>query len=164
MSDVEVNGRDATYVLEGEELVITPRRAIRNGRRFVVGVEFVGGPDGPAVDDPFPYGWFTTVDGSVAARAAGAGTLDLPVNDHPANKTTYTNELDVPEGVTAVASGVLRWSRTHQGRTVSLDVMDEPWASELTPIAVGNLRVIDRGPRPRCRPARPGGQRLRRAG
>ena len=63
VSDVEVNGRDAAYLLEGEELVITPRRAIRKGRRFVVKVDFVGGPDVPV--DELPFGWFTTVDGRI---------------------------------------------------------------------------------------------------
>ena len=145
VSAVEVNGRDAAYVQDGEELVITPGRAIRKGRRFVVKVDFVGGPDGPAVDDPFPYGWFTTLDGSVTAGQPDKGHWIYPVNDHPVDKATYTIRLDVPEGVTAVASGVLRWSRTHHGRTVSLYVMDEPMASELTQVAVGDLRVIDRG-------------------
>jgi aminopeptidase N len=143
VSDVEVNGRDAAYVLEGEELVITPGRAIRKGRRFVVMVDFVGGPDVPV--DELPFGWFTTVDGSVTAGQPDRGHWIYPVNDHPVDKATYTIKLDVPEGVTAVASGVLRWSRTDAGRTVSLYVMDEPMASELTQIAVGDLSVIDRG-------------------
>jgi aminopeptidase N len=67
------------------------------------------------------------------------------VNDHPADKATYTIKVDVPEGVTAVASGELRWQRTSGGRSVSLYVMDEPMASELTQVAVGDLRVIERG-------------------
>lgn len=44
-----------------------------------------------------------------------------------------------------MASGEQRWSRTHGGRTVSFHVMDAPMASELTQVAVGGLRVIDRG-------------------
>jgi aminopeptidase N len=67
------------------------------------------------------------------------------VNDHPADKATYTIKVDVPEGVTAVASGELRLQRTSGGRSVSLYVMDEPMASELTQVAVGDLRVIERG-------------------
>lgn len=145
VSAVQVNGRDAAHVQDGEELVITPGRAIRKGRRFVVKVDFVGGPDVPVVDDPFPYGWFTTVDGSVTAGQPDRGHWIYPVNDHPVDKATYTIKLDVPEGLTAVASGVLRWSRTHKGRTVSLYVMDEPMASELTQVAVGNLSVVERG-------------------
>ncbi len=143
VSDVDVNGRDADFALEGEELVITPARAIHKGRTFLVNVDFTAGPDVPV--DTLPFGWFTTEDGSVTAGQADLGHTIYPVNDHPADKATYTIKLDVPEGVTAVANGVLRWQHTRGGRSVSLYVMDEPMASELTQLAVGDLRVIERG-------------------
>ena len=143
VSDVDVNGRDADFALEGEELVITPARAIHKGRTFVAKVDFTAGPDVPV--DTLPFGWFTTEDGSVTAGQADLGHTIYPVNDHPADKATYTIKLDVPEGVTAVANGVLRWEHTRGGRSVSLYVMDEPMASELTQLAVGDLRVIERG-------------------
>jgi aminopeptidase N len=43
----------------------------------------------------------------VTAGQPDLGHTIYPVNDHPADKATYTIELDVPEGVTAVASGEL---------------------------------------------------------
>ena len=106
-------------------------------------VDFTAGPDEPV--DEFPFGWFTTEDGSVTAGQPDQGHTIYPVNDHPVDKATYTFLLDVPEGVTAVASGEQKWSRTRGGRTRSLHVMDEPMASELPQVAVGDLRVIDRG-------------------
>jgi aminopeptidase N len=144
VSDVDVNGRDAQYELSPDgELVITPRRYIRDRSHFVVKVDFTAGPDVPV--DEFPFGWFTTEDGSVTAGQPDQGHTIYPVNDHPADKATYTFRLDVPAGVTAVASGEQLWERTRGGRSVSYHKMDEPMASELTQIAVGDLRVIDRG-------------------
>jgi aminopeptidase N len=127
----------------GEELVITPARALRKGRRFVTKIAFVTAPDVP-VDD-FPTGWFTTNDGSVTAGQPDRSHEIYPVNDHPRDKATYTIKLDVPDSVTAVANGVLRWTRTHGGRTVSLYLMDEPMASQLVQLAVGDLTLVDRG-------------------
>jgi aminopeptidase N len=143
VSDVDVNGRDADFALVDEELVITPARSLRRGGVFVTRVDFTAGPDVPV--NTLPFGWFTTNDGSVTAGQPDLGHTIYPVNDHPADKATYTFRLDVPEGVTAVASGELRWERTRGGRSVSLHVMDEPLASQVTQIAVGDLRVIERG-------------------
>jgi hypothetical protein len=44
VSGVEVNGRDAGYELSGGELVITPRRYLRDRDKFVVEVDFTAGP------------------------------------------------------------------------------------------------------------------------
>ena len=142
---VWVNGRPAAYSLAGAELVITPRHPIHQGRKFRVSVRFVSGPYTPAPDDDVPFGWFTTLDGSVTAGQPDQAHTIYPVNDHPADKASYTIRLDVPEGVTAVANGELRWSSTRDGRTRSVYVMKEPMASELTEVAVGRLDVIQRG-------------------
>ena len=69
------------------------------------------GPVHPAGrTDDLPFGWFTTVDGSVTAGQPDRSHTIYPVNDHPADKASYTIRLDVPEGVTAVANGELRRS------------------------------------------------------
>ncbi len=51
---VWVNGRRAEWTLDGEELVITPRRPLRNRERFHVTVDFTGHPVIPAPDDNSP--------------------------------------------------------------------------------------------------------------
>jgi hypothetical protein len=48
VSDVDVNGRDAEFALEDEELVITPARSIRKGGVLFVKVDFSAGPDTPS--------------------------------------------------------------------------------------------------------------------
>ena len=143
VSGVWVNGRRADWTLDGAELVITPRHSLREGKRFKVSVRFVSGPFAP-VDD-LPFGWFTTVDGSVTAGQPDQAHTIYPVNDHPADMASYTIRFDVPEGVTAVANGELRWSSTRGGRSRSVYVMEEPMASELIQLAVGGLDVVERG-------------------
>ena len=142
---VSVNGRRADWRLDGEELVITPRKALRKHDKFKTTVTFTSGPDAPAPDDPFPAGWFTTVDGSVTAAQPDRGNEIYPVNDHPSDKATYRYALLVPDGMTAVANGRLTGQRDFGARTLWTYEMDEPMASQLIQLAVGDLDVIRRG-------------------
>jgi aminopeptidase N len=146
VESVHVNGRRASWQRSGNELVVTPRRALADDRRFVAKVDFTSGPYVPTPEqEGLPFGWFTTLDGSVTAGQPDQSQTIYPVNDHPADKATYSFRLDVPEGVTAVANGVQLWSRTHGGRTVSYHLMRQPMASELIQLAVGDLTVVQRG-------------------
>ena len=142
---VRVDGRSADFARAGQELVITPRHAIKRGAKFTVSVRFISGPFTPAPENDLPFGWFTTQDGSVTAGQPDQSHTIYPVNDHPADKASYTISLDVPAGVDAVANGELRSSSTRGGRTRSVYEMKEPMASELIQVTVGQLDVIQRG-------------------
>ena len=124
VESVRVNGRSAGWERSGNELVITPRKAIKDHHRFVATVDFTAGPYVPTEEQAgVPFGWFTTLDGSVTAGQPDQSQTIYPVNDHPSDKASYSFRLDVPAGVTAVANGVQLWSRTRGGRTVSYHVM-----------------------------------------
>jgi aminopeptidase N len=92
-----------------------------------------------------PFGWFTTQDGSVTAGQPDRAHEIYPVNDHTADKATYSFVIDVPEGTTAAANGVLTSRRTSGGRTVWRYEMRQPMASQLIQVAVGQLDIIDQG-------------------
>jgi aminopeptidase N len=146
VESVRVDGSRANWTRDGNELVITPRRPIRDKRKFVARIEFTSGPYVPTPEqEGLPFGWFTTLDGSVTAGQPDQSQTIYPVNDHPADKATYSFRLDVPEGVAAFANGVRLWSRTRDGRAVSYYLMRQPMASELIQLAVGDLTEIDRG-------------------
>ena len=68
-----------------------------------------------------------------------------PVNDHTADKATYTFLIDVPAGTTAAANGVLASRRTSGGRTLWRYEMDQPLASQVMQVAVGQLDIIEQG-------------------
>jgi aminopeptidase N len=151
---VTVDGRPATWQLQGEELVITPARTLRNGRDFVVRVDFVSHPKDPPPDDPstpdlpedlLPLGWFNTFDGSVVGAQPEFAHEIYPSNDHPSDKASYSFKLDVPNGVTAVANGILVGRSTRGRRTTWRYWQRQPMASELVQLAVGQLDVIGRG-------------------
>jgi len=144
VESVSVDGRAATWTRSDDELVITPARALHDHEKFVVRVDYTAHTSPPAPGDPFPFGWFTVNGGSVTAGQPNFGHDIYPVNDHPADKASYDIHFDVPEGTTAVANGDLVSRTTTNGRTSSVYVMDEPMASELIQLAVGQFDVTDR--------------------
>jgi aminopeptidase N len=151
VSAVTVDGRPAAFEVQGEELVITPAQAIRDGKRFTATVNYSAGPYlyTPTLENfplgILPFGWFTTQDGSVTAGQPDRAHEIYPVNDHTADKATYTFLIDVPAGTTVAANGVLASRRTSGGRTLWRYEMEQPLASQVVQIAVGQLDIIQQG-------------------
>jgi aminopeptidase N len=116
VSRVEVNDSRATFTREGEhELVITPRKGIRRGKKFEVEVEYAGNPK-PVVDpDESIEGWVPTHDGAFVVNEPQGSPGWYPVNDTPRDKAAYDIRVSVPEGKTVIGNGELV-SRTAKGR------------------------------------------------
>src|SRR3954454_54115 len=150
---VTVGGRRAHAVRQGEELVITPRRPIREGRRVEVRVAYTSGPR--EVTNPndlnavLAIAWFTTPSGSITAAQPNRAHRIFPSNDTPADKAGYTIKAETPAASTFVANGVLARRWTRGGRTHWTYEQREPMAAELIQLAFGalsvRLRGVDRG-------------------
>jgi aminopeptidase N len=151
VSAVRVDGRTAAFTVDGEELVITPRKPLRDNERFTTTVLYTSGPYLYTPDfnnfplGILPFGWFSTQDGSVTAGQPDRAHEIYPVNDHVADKATYSFVIDVPAGTTAAANGVLTGRTTFGDRTVWRYEMRQPMASQVVQIAVGQLDIIDQG-------------------
>ncbi|MEU3986055.1 M1 family metallopeptidase [Streptomyces sp. NPDC026672] len=149
--DLDLKGLDVTAVTvdrtaaahraDGQELVVTPRHALRKGQDFKIAVTYRGTP-GPVTDpDGSPDGWIPTDDGAfVAGEPQGAMTW-FPSNSHPTDKSTYDFTLTVPQGRTAVANGVLVAQHTAHGRTTFHWRQSEPMAAYLATATVGTFQV-----------------------
>ena len=142
---ITVNGQSAAAKQAGEDIVISAAPPIKAGASFSVVVPFTAQIFTPAPGDPFPFGWFATIDGSVTAFQPDVAHLSYPVNDHPSDKATYTFHVDVPTGVNAVTNGVAAGSSSAGGRTVYSYEERSPMASELVQVTVGDIAVIARG-------------------
>lgn len=148
--DVErvlVNGLPATFTRDGREVTITPLTPTPQGSPFSVEVHYRGTPQ--PVPDPSlgaQIGFnFTPTGAYVASEPDGAATW-YPVNDHPSDKATYTFSLTVPEGLVAVANGVLVDSTTAGGLSTFVWRMDQPMASYLAMTSVGDYVILDADP------------------
>jgi aminopeptidase N len=141
INTVEVNGRPASFVQQGEELVVTPFSPLAKDKAFVVTVAYLANP---RADVP-NQGWVPTEGGfALAPQPAGAHAV-LPSNDHPSDKARFAFRITVPEGTTAVANGTKVGEGTKDGRTTVAYVSRDPIATELLQIAVGGYEIVDRG-------------------
>jgi aminopeptidase N len=149
VTSVNVNGRPAVFdwQQDNQELVITPAKPICNGSMFRVDIAYASHPVTPDPANPYPDGWITTASGgSFTAFQAAKAHQAFPVNDHPRDKARWTFNLDVPDGVTAVANGTFAGTTEAGGRTTWKYESTDPLATELIQMAVGtDLQIIQRG-------------------
>ncbi|KPI13466.1 Peptidase M1 membrane alanine aminopeptidase [Actinobacteria bacterium OK074] len=141
VSRVTVDGAQAAFRRDGQELVVTPRHALKKGQDFHVTVAYAGTP-GPVTDpDGSLDGWIPTDDGAfVAGEPQGAMTW-FPGNSHPKDKASYDITISVPKGDTAVSNGVLLGQRTAHGRTTFRWRETQPMAAYLATATVGKFQV-----------------------
>jgi aminopeptidase N len=148
---VTVDGRPASFSRQGEELVITPRKAIKDDREFTVRVGYTSGPREIAPEDQgdlnkvLAIAWFSTPSGSITAAQPNASHRIFPNNDVPSDPASYTFHAITPAGSTFVANGELTGKVTIAGRTFWSYEERDPMASELIQLAFGALTVKDRG-------------------
>jgi aminopeptidase N len=140
---VTVDGARAAFARRGEELMVTPKHALRRGLDFVTVVTYATDPRRV----PQPRGGFVpTEDGfATAPRPAGAHTV-FPCNDHPSDKALLTVRLTVPPGLTGVATGRHAQTITHaDGSATFTYTTAEPVATHLVQLSVGRYLVMERG-------------------
>jgi aminopeptidase N len=143
---IEVNNQAATWSRSGQELVVTPRRPLRPGKRFKVEVRYDGVPVEFVIPGfGIPAGFMTTPDGVTVAGQPEVATASFPVNDHPIDKASYSFDVTVPSGYEVVANGSLH-GREHRrrGSTTWRWEAREPMASYLATIDIG-FWDVDRG-------------------
>ncbi len=139
---VTVDGVNAEFSREEDELIILPPKAIAKGTSFTTAVDYSGVP--AAIGQPAlgMTGFLHTPDGAIAIGEPESATTWFPVNDHPRDKALYTIEITVPEGISALSNGVLASQTTEGGKTVWRWEVTSPMASYLTALAIGNYRVV----------------------
>lgn len=122
------------------ELTIHPGQGIRKGQRVTVVVDY-GGPTGQPKDiEDALYGWVTTRDGAMVVGEPEGTMTWFPVSDHPTDKATYSFEITVPAGKTAVANGLqIRPAKTRAGWTTWYWNAPDPQASYLATATVGDF-------------------------
>ena len=138
---VTVAGSAASVVRDGQELVITPARRIREGSAFTVVVPYAGAPQTVIDPDGSSEGWVYTDDGAVVVGEPQGSPGWYPANDTPQDKATYTISMTVPEGLTAVGNGSLESQLTSGGRTTFTWRESYPMAPYLATITLGRFNV-----------------------
>ena len=139
---VAVDGRAASFQRAGaQELVITPRNGLLKGTYFTVTVRYGGVPK--RIDDPTlgTSGWIATKEGAIGLNQPFGAATYYPVNDTPKDKATYTQTVTVPRHLQVVASGEPSPVVQHGKQSTYRWTMNQPMASELASIAIGQYTV-----------------------
>jgi aminopeptidase N len=150
VGSVEVDGRTAAWARDGQELQITPAKPLRRGAIFKVTVAYGGVPEtivGSPIVFGSPYGFLHTPDGQFIGAEPNEASSWFPSSDHPSDKATFTFRITVPEGIAAVANGVLASQRTRNGKTTFRWDMNQPMTTYLATFDTGNW-VIKTGTTP----------------
>jgi aminopeptidase N len=153
VSQLLVDGRPATYRRAGQELIVTPRQALRAGSDFTVLVRYAGVPEVITDPDESIEGWVPTADGAFVVGEPQGAPGWFPANDNPQDKATFDIAITVPDGITAMGNGVLAGRSSHHGRTTWVWHEGLPMATylatatngrfELTQTRVGAIPIYD---------------------
>lgn len=137
---VTVNGKAATFdQSDPHELVVTPKKPLRNGDPMVVKVDYFGVPSAVTVNGINP--WIKTPDGAIALGEPEISAWWFPANDHPKDKAKYDITIKVPSGVEAISGGQLvSRTLTPQGDTWQWR-QDKPMTTYLAFMAIGQFEV-----------------------
>lgn len=137
---ITVDGRTASHTRKGSELTVTPGGGISNGTGFEAKVTYDGVPK--LLNDQFgPSGFFHTDDGSLVIGQPHVAATWFPANDHPLDKAAFTFRITVPEGLEAVANGVLQDHDSENGKATWTWRADEPMATYLATASVGRFEL-----------------------
>ena len=144
---VTVDGTDAEFSRSGHELTVQPASPLTASSQFAVEVVYSGSPE--AISDPgVPFstlGWLHQ-DGVIYTVSEPSGSMTwFPSNNHPTDKATYEIQITVPEGVTAASNGLLVDETATGGRATYTWRMDDPMATYLAAVYIGDFGRIDHG-------------------
>ncbi|PZG04029.1 M1 family metallopeptidase [Nonomuraea aridisoli] len=138
---VRIDDEPATFSRQGDELTVRPGQPIDANDEFTVEVTYDGVPN-PAKDtgNLGTFGFMATSDGAFVASEPDGSKTWFPSNDHPADKATYSFEITVPAGLTALANGEqVGRPKTAGGRTTFRWRERHPMATYLATATLGKF-------------------------
>jgi aminopeptidase N len=140
ISRLLVNGRAATATRDGgQELTVTPKPGLLSGSRFTVTIDYAGTPTVVTDPDTSIEGWIPTDDGAFVVGEPQGSPAWYPCNDNPRDKATFDFSVTVPEGLTAMANGVLVSNATSGGKTTWVWKETDPMATYLATATLGRF-------------------------
>ena len=149
ISRLTVNDRPASFVRDGQELIVTPAVGIRQGSTFAVELHYAGQPLVVTDPDGSIEGWVATGDGAFVVGEPQGSPAWYPVNDNPRDKATFDFAVTVPAGLTVMANGVLVSHATGNGKTTWVWHEGDPMAPYLATATLGrfdlDITTLDSG-------------------
>ena len=139
-----VDGIEARFTRDGQELIITPPSPIDDGTAFEVVVAYEGRLKPVRDPDGSRDGWVPTRTGAhVVSEPIGSPSW-YPCNDYPTDKATFRTSITVPRGRKAFGNGLLvERTRTDNAVTFVWE-MNDPMATYLATATNGRFKRLQR--------------------
>jgi aminopeptidase N len=135
-----VNNKPATSSFDGgQELAVTPKAGIPAGSTFTVAIDYAGTPGVVTDPDNSIEGWVPTDDGAFVVNEPQGSPAWYPCNDNPRDKATFDFSISVPDGLTAMANGVLVSNASSGGKTTWVWKETDPMATYLSTATLGRF-------------------------
>ncbi|HRN51519.1 MAG TPA: M1 family metallopeptidase [Anaerolineales bacterium] len=140
-----VQGEPAPFT-RGAELSITPVAPLQAGQEFEIVVEYSGSP-GEGIDfsnmNEFEvgWGWYADGEGAYVAAEPSGNSAWMPLNEHPADKATYSYAITVAKPYVAAANGVLQETIDNGDTRTFVWNSASPMASYLATVGVGRFDI-----------------------
>lgn len=138
---VDVNGTQATFERDGQELRIRPAEVVPTGSNLSVLVDYSGVPEPVADPDGSSSGWILTNDGATALGEPQGAPGWFPVNDHPSDKATFSFIVTVPSEFNVVSNGLPATPVVAGLLTTYTWNENRPMAPYLATIAIGHFTM-----------------------
>ena len=147
VASVTVNGTEAAFEHDGEELSIDLAEPLAAGAAFTAIVEYSGrpGPTPVLADIPVTgWDWYGEASSYIAGEPGGAAGW-MPVNDHPRDKALFTYVVTAPSALDVAANGLLVDKTEADGRTTWTYESKHPQAPYLSTVVIAELEFFDNG-------------------
>jgi len=125
----------------GGELIVTPVSTINAGAAMTIVIGYSDAPFAASVNGTNP--WISTPTGAVVQGEPAAAAWWFPSNDHPRDKATYSILVTVPAELEGLSNGILLGSERTGATTTWSWRVDEPMASYLAFLAVGDYSITE---------------------
>ncbi len=142
ITGITVNGVEAEFERDRQELTVFPARSLAESEPFTVEVRYEGSPDvlySQALH--FQTGW-VTYDGGVFVLSEPDGAASFfPANDHPRDKALFTFRVTVPEPYEVAANGLLIETVDNGDTNTFLFEVRDPMTTYLATININEFDV-----------------------
>jgi aminopeptidase N len=148
VDSITVNGMDAEYSRDGDELAITPAAPLEANQPFTTVVRYHGTPETITSGGLAGVGWSHGDSGVINVWGEpDAASTWFPGNNHPRDKAAYRFEITVPDPWMVAATGTLKETKPAGGKTTYIWEMDEPLATYLASINIDQYKLsTQKGP------------------
>jgi len=137
ITELTVDGKDATYTRKDSELTVTA--AVANGKSFETVVAYKGVPS--QVPESITTGWYASGDSVIVLSEPVGAQGWFPSNDHPSDKALFNYAITVPKDYEVAANGMPSKPVENDASVTFKFSINKPMATYLATVNIGKFKT-----------------------